>query len=394
MADAHVTIQVTGAAASVNVNVNPASLQGPKGDPFTYEDFTPEQLEGLRGPQGIQGEKGEKGDAFEYDDFTAEQLESLRGPKGDPGTPVVDVVLPDGTDAVSGAAVAAYVDIRVAELGLYVLIIEQPVPMTVNKGETATFAVVAVGKGLTYQWQYSTDGGTSWDDSSENGNQTATLQFITDGHNGYLYRCVITDTNGNNGTTEPVMLTVIEKLEIITQPQSQVAVAGDTVTFHVEATGVASYQWQYTASEGLNWYDLSWDGATTSTVTAKMTETRLGYWYRCKLIGVDGAVAYTDTIYVAPILITQQPEDVTAAVGTTVYFTVEAEGNGLTYQWQYSKDGGTIWSNLTGTDWVSATTDTLTFTVNNSRFANLYRCKIGDSNGNVLYSNAVSVASA
>lgn len=82
MADAHVTIQVTGAAASVNVNVNPASLQGPKGDAFTYEDFTPEQLEGLRGPQGIQGEKGEKGDAFEYDDFTAEQLEGLRGPQG------------------------------------------------------------------------------------------------------------------------------------------------------------------------------------------------------------------------------------------------------------------------------------------------------------------------
>ena len=56
--------------------------QGEQGEPFTYEDFTEEQLELLRGPQGIQGEqgeKGEKGDPFKYEDFTPEQLESLLG---------------------------------------------------------------------------------------------------------------------------------------------------------------------------------------------------------------------------------------------------------------------------------------------------------------------------
>ena len=31
---------------------------GPKGDPFTYEDFTAEQLEALRGPQGPKGDPG------------------------------------------------------------------------------------------------------------------------------------------------------------------------------------------------------------------------------------------------------------------------------------------------------------------------------------------------
>ena len=48
--------------------------KGDKGDPFTYEDFTEEQLEAL---------KGEKGDAFTYDDFTPEQLAALKGEKGD-----------------------------------------------------------------------------------------------------------------------------------------------------------------------------------------------------------------------------------------------------------------------------------------------------------------------
>jgi len=30
--------------------------EGEKGDPFTYEDFTEEQLENLRGPQGFSGD--------------------------------------------------------------------------------------------------------------------------------------------------------------------------------------------------------------------------------------------------------------------------------------------------------------------------------------------------
>lgn len=80
----------------INLTINPASVAGPKGDPFEYSDFTPAQLEALRGPRGYTGaagEKGDKGDPFEYSDFTAEQLEALRGPagakgdKGDKGDP-------------------------------------------------------------------------------------------------------------------------------------------------------------------------------------------------------------------------------------------------------------------------------------------------------------------
>jgi hypothetical protein len=37
-------------------------IKGAKGDPFTYEDFTEEQLEALKGEKGDKGEKGEKGD--------------------------------------------------------------------------------------------------------------------------------------------------------------------------------------------------------------------------------------------------------------------------------------------------------------------------------------------
>lgn len=71
----------TGAAGS-------PGAKGDKGDPFTYADFTEEQLAALKGEKGDQGDKGaqgEKGDPFTYEDFTEAQLAALKGPKGDQG---------------------------------------------------------------------------------------------------------------------------------------------------------------------------------------------------------------------------------------------------------------------------------------------------------------------
>lgn len=57
-------------------------IQGPKGDkgdPFTYEDFTSEQLEALRGPQGKTGPQGKQG---------------IQGKKGDTGATGADGYTP------------------------------------------------------------------------------------------------------------------------------------------------------------------------------------------------------------------------------------------------------------------------------------------------------------
>ena len=116
------------------------ALVGPKGDPFTYEDFTPEQLESLRGQQGPAGQPGrdgidgkdgqdgytpqkgvdyfdgepgqpgEKGDPFTYDDFTPEQLAALTGPQGADGhTPVkgTDYWTEDDQQAIVNDVLAA-----------------------------------------------------------------------------------------------------------------------------------------------------------------------------------------------------------------------------------------------------------------------------------------------
>ena len=57
-----VTIDISGAAAVVNVEVKPTGTRGEKGDAFTYDDFTPEQLSALKGAQGEKGDKGDPGE--------------------------------------------------------------------------------------------------------------------------------------------------------------------------------------------------------------------------------------------------------------------------------------------------------------------------------------------
>lgn len=60
-----------------------ADLKGEKGDAFTYADFTEEQIEGLRGPQGIQGETGEGLNILGTFEYEEELFNSV--PQGNPG---------------------------------------------------------------------------------------------------------------------------------------------------------------------------------------------------------------------------------------------------------------------------------------------------------------------
>ena len=58
---------------------------GPKGDKGERGETGATGAMGPQGPAGPKGEKGEKGDPFTYADFTAEQLAALKGEKGDKG---------------------------------------------------------------------------------------------------------------------------------------------------------------------------------------------------------------------------------------------------------------------------------------------------------------------
>ena len=73
-------------------------------------------------------------------------------------------------------------------------ILTQPENVNVMSGNKASFSVKAVGTGLTYQWQVSTDGGSTWKKSGATGAATSKITVnATEKFNMYRFRCIITD---------------------------------------------------------------------------------------------------------------------------------------------------------------------------------------------------------
>lgn len=58
---------------------------GPQGEKGDKGDTGEQGIQGIQGEKGDKGERGEKGDPFTYADFTAEQLDDLKGENGKDG---------------------------------------------------------------------------------------------------------------------------------------------------------------------------------------------------------------------------------------------------------------------------------------------------------------------
>ncbi len=277
------------------------------------------------------------------------------------------------------------------------MITSQPTDVSGEVGTNATFTVVADGSGVTYQWQYQNADAANWRNSSQNGNKTGTLTVpITEARNGQKYRCIVTDAGGNSLTSAEVTLTAtpaIPKITITTQPTDVTGEVGTDATFTVVAEGnELTYQWQYLNVGATNWRNSSQSGSNTNTLTIPITEARNGQQYRCVITDVDGNTVTSDaatlTATAATPKITTQPADFTGEVGTDATFTVVAEGDGLTYQWQYLNVGATNWRNSSQT---GNNTNTLTIPITEARNGQQYRCVVTNADGHTSVSEAATL---
>ncbi len=85
------------------------------------------------------------------------------------------------------------------------------------------------------------------------------------------------------------------------------------------------------------------------------------------------------------------PTDCSTTANTTAAFSVSAEGDGLTYQWQYNNPASGVWKNNS-----SATkgynTDTLTVEATAARNGYQYRCVVTDANGTTVTSDPATLS--
>ena len=123
-----------------------------------------------------------------------------------------------------------------------------------------------------------------------------------------------------------------------------------------------------------------------------MKESYTGRQFRCVVSDVHGETVISDAVVIGvadvnPITIKTQPGTTVAKEGTSVIYIVEAEGVGLTYQWQISTDDGLTWKNSTSSN---AKSSVFGFNMKSSYNGRKIRCIITDANGNTVSTRTVT----
>lgn len=241
-------------------------------------------------------------------------------------------------------------------------IITQPTNQSVCSGSDATFNIASSG---TYQWQVSTNGGSTWTNISGAASTSYTIIGVTTALSSNQYRCVVTGQCGSTNSNAAT-LTVNTAPSVTGQPQNQTLCSGSAASFSVTATGTSpTYQWQVSTDGGTTWNNIS--GAISATYNiAAVAVSDNNNRYRCVVSGTCTPAATSAAAILlvsSSITVTTNPGNQTVCEATNVSFTVAAGGSGLSYQWQVSTDGGTIFNNINnGGVYSGATTTMLTIT--------------------------------
>jgi len=179
-----------------------------------------------------------------------------------------------------------------------VTVTTDPVNSTICEGTGTSFTAAAGGSGLSYQWEVSTNGGTSWSNVTNSAvysgatTPTLTLTNTPPSLNGNRYRCNISSPPCTPGITASALLTVNTFPVITAQPQSATICEGANQGFSVTATtgvGTLSYQWQLSVNGGTTWANIS--GATNSTFAqTAIPAGQNGYRFRVIVTAGCGSV--------------------------------------------------------------------------------------------------------
>ena len=227
----------------------------------------------------------------------------------------------------------------------------QPANTSACVGTNTSFSVTASGTTVSYQWQLSTDGGTTWNNVIGATTATLNLTAVTNIQNNNQYRVIVSNACPSSVTSNPVTLSVTNAATVTSNPTGVAVCLNANASFSVAATGSnLSYQWQVSSDNGNTFANIT--GATNATLAlTNVAASQNNNQYRavvfsCGPTGTNSAAA-TLTI-TNPANITAQPASLTVCPGSNVSFAVAVNGTNLNYQWQVSNNGGTSFDNIPG----------------------------------------------
>jgi len=282
---------------------------------------------------------------------------------------------PSAANSTATNIVFNEVRVDVVSAGTPPAISTQPVDQSVFVGQNATFTAIAGGSPtLSYQWFYNNNTPLTYATSSS---LTITNAQVT---NTGGYSVTVSNAYGSvsSGTAE-LTVTVPTAPSIVTQPQSQTVLPGQSVNFSVSAGGSAplGYQWYYNTNTLLT-------NATSATLTLTNIQPANAGAYSVVVSNFvstatsSNAILSVNTNPVAPSFTSQPASQVVLTGGTAVFNAVAAGTATITYQWD--KNGSPI---------SGATSSTLTLTTVQSTDSGSYTLTASNSVGGVVSSAAV-----
>jgi len=182
--------------------------------------------------------------------------------------------------------------------------------------------------------------------------------YIADTANATIRKAV------GSGTSSTVTIT--------TQPKSQSAIAGGSVTFTVVATGPSSisYQWQFNGG--------AIAGATSSSYTVSPVGSGNTGTYTVVVTSGGTITSNPATLTIASPPTVSNPASQTVNAGATVTFSVTATGGSLAYQWYFN-----------GASIANATTSTLALANVGTEQGGYYSVGVSNGAGAAISSNAL-----
>jgi len=180
---------------------------------------------------------------------------------------------------------------------------------------------------------------------------------------------------------------------ILEQPESVTAVKGSTATFKVGVQGEVSYvRWQYSKDNGTKWTSLSTvTYGASETLRVIANNTRNGWMFRAVVYFADGSKLTSDgaKLTVVKPYISSQPKNVTTPLKTVATFHVGVEGAVSYVRWQYSKNNGQSWTNLSAA--VYGISDTMSVTATKNRDGWMFRAIVYLMDGSKLTSDGAKL---
>lgn len=256
-------------------------------------------------------------------------------------------------------------------------VVTNPTNQTVNAGQTATFTASFTG-GVptpTYQWERSTNSGSTWS-NVVGGTGSTSLSYTTDAtsssggnaNNGDMFRCKATNSSGSTVTTGATLSVTSVPVSISAHPSNQTITAGQTATFTVTATGAPSptYQWQRSTNSGSSWSNVSTGtGSTTSSYTTAAASVSSGNanngdQYRCVVTNASGSVNSNAATLTVNSSGDTNPPTMSGSITITnlgqtswvATWPAASDDSGTVTGYDFSTDGGSTW---TVTNWPAAT---------------------------------------